>query len=97
MPKKKKRAFSFERFDDGGSEVILLVSGPVDAEASAVLGPTCARILESDRQVTLDLSSVNFADGVGLQLLLSLFKVGVRLSNVPSLIAQRIDIVRHPA
>ncbi len=92
MRKKKKRSFSIEKSVDG-SDVMLLLSGPVDAEASALLGPECARLLESDHQITLDLANVPFADGVGLRLLLTLWHVGVTLTNVPTHIAEKIDVV----
>jgi len=93
MRKKKKCSFSIKRFVDS-SDVVLLLSGPVDAQASALLGPECARLLESDHQITLDLTTVPSADGVGLQLLLTLWQVGVILTNVPTDIAQKIEIVR---
>ena len=91
MRKKKKRSFSIEKSVDG-SDVMLLLSGPVDAEASTLLGPECARFLESDHQITLDLTDVPSADSVGLQLLLSLCQVGVTLTNVPTHIAKKIDV-----
>lgn len=93
VARKKSLAFSIKRIV-GNSQVVLLLSGPVDVEASAVLGPACARILESERQVILDLSDVNSADGVGLRLLISLQHIGVILANVPASIAHKIAVLQ---
>ena len=93
MRRKKKRAFSLERFV-GNSDVALLLSGPVDSAASAVLGPACAKLFEANFRIMLDLTNVPWTDGVGLQLLVTLQEVGARLINVPSDIAQEIETAR---
>lgn len=90
----KTSDFSIERYESA-SNVVLIVRGPVDAEASAKLGPACASILESHHNVTIDLANVGSADGVGLRLLITLWHLGVTLVNVPTSISKKIEVVRE--
>ena len=93
MSRKKKHAFSLEKFVHD-SEVALLLSGSVDSAASAVLGPACAKLFEADYRIMLDLTNVPSTDGVGLQLLITLQEVGATLINVPTDIARKIARLR---
>ena len=91
MRGKKKRGFSLEEFVSD-SEVALRLSGRVDSAASAVLGPACAKLFEADYWIMIDLTNVPSTDGVGLQLLVALQRVGATLINVPIDIAREIEI-----
>ena len=88
----KKRSFAIDKVT-GHSRVSLLLSGPVDSEASALLGLECARLLYADYQITLDLRNVSSADGVGFLQLLTLWQAGVMLTNVPTHIAKKMGVV----
>ncbi len=94
MRKEKKRNFSVEKFE-GDSDVVLLVSGPVDAPSSASLGPECAKLFEADYTVTLDLARVSSVDSTGLKVLNALWRLGATLTNVPADIARKIESAQH--
>lgn len=92
--REKRRNFSIEKFA-GETEVLLLFSGRLDANASAMLGSECADLFEADYRVTLDLAKVSSVDSKGLQVLTALWELGAALTNVPDEIAQKIEITKH--
>jgi len=90
MRKTKKRKFSIAT-SVIGSEATLALSGPLNAAASAVLGPECATLLEANYAITLDLANVPFADRAGLELVTALWEFGATLTHAPTDIAQKIE------
>ena len=93
VPKTGKLPFGIERLARGadGSDVLLILFGSVDTAAASILGPTCVELLAASYDITLDLSNVDSANPIGLQLFNNLLDFGATMINVPRDVASRLD------